>query len=180
MAINVSVQYNGWLLPDIILLTQYYYLYHRGTRLNAMKKFCLCSLSHLNVLTFFPLTGGCSAGLDAFRLIEWMLYYIYYIDYNIYIDINHKVSIRCVQIILKKQTKEKNVTQEKGSRAMASFFDIIFPVQLTTTWRTGNLTRLIRTLAVCVTIHTHECARTDTRSHLTTVCPLLFCLFFVF
>ena len=34
MAINVSVQYNGGLLPDIILLTQGYY--HRGTRLNTM------------------------------------------------------------------------------------------------------------------------------------------------
>ena len=31
MAINVSVQYNGGRLPDIILLTQCYY--HRGTRL---------------------------------------------------------------------------------------------------------------------------------------------------
>ena len=39
---NVSVQYNGGLLPDIILLTQCYY--HRGTRLNAMKRFCICSL----------------------------------------------------------------------------------------------------------------------------------------
>ena len=46
MAINVSVQYNGGLLPDIILLTQCYY--HRGT--------------------FFPLYGNkCSEGLDAFR-----------------------------------------------------------------------------------------------------------------
>ena len=42
MAINVSVQYNGGLLPDIILLTQCYY--HRGTRLNAIKRFCICSL----------------------------------------------------------------------------------------------------------------------------------------
>ena len=42
MALNVSVQYNGGLLPDIILLTQCYY--HRGTRLNAMKRFCICSL----------------------------------------------------------------------------------------------------------------------------------------
>ena len=42
MAINVSVQYNGGFLPDIILLTQGYY--HRGTHLNAMKRFCLCSL----------------------------------------------------------------------------------------------------------------------------------------
>ena len=38
--------------------------YHRGTRLNTMKRFCICSLlSHLNVLTFSPLTGGCSEGL---------------------------------------------------------------------------------------------------------------------
>ena len=37
VAINVSVQYNGGLLPDIILLTLCYY--HRGTRLNAMKRF---------------------------------------------------------------------------------------------------------------------------------------------
>ena len=42
MAINASVQYNGGLLPDIILLTLYYY--HRRIRLNAMKMFCLCSL----------------------------------------------------------------------------------------------------------------------------------------
>ena len=65
MAINVSVQYDGGLLPDIILLTQGYY--HRGTRLNTMKRFCVWGLwSHLNVLKFFPLTGGCSEGLDAF------------------------------------------------------------------------------------------------------------------
>ena len=42
MASNVSVQYNGGLLPDIILLIQCYF--HRGTRLNAMKRFCSCSL----------------------------------------------------------------------------------------------------------------------------------------
>ena len=65
MAINVSVQYNGGLLPGILLLHQCYY--HRGTRLNATKRFCICSLrSHLSVLTFFPLTGGCSEGLGAF------------------------------------------------------------------------------------------------------------------
>ena len=59
MAINVSVQYSGGLLSDIMLLTQCYF--HRGTHLNAMKKFCiiysLCS--HLNV-------GGGSEGLGAF------------------------------------------------------------------------------------------------------------------
>ena len=67
MAINVTVLNNGGLLPDIILLTQFHH--HRGTRLNAMKRLDLCSLSsHLNILTFFPLTGECSEGLDAFRL----------------------------------------------------------------------------------------------------------------
>ena len=39
---NISVQYNGGLLPDIILLTQC--CYHRGTRLNVMKRICICSL----------------------------------------------------------------------------------------------------------------------------------------
>ena len=39
MAINVSAQHNGEFLPSIILLTQCYY--HRETRLNAMKRFCI-------------------------------------------------------------------------------------------------------------------------------------------
>ena len=42
MAINVSVKHNGEFLPGIILATQCYY--HWGTRLNAMKRFCICSL----------------------------------------------------------------------------------------------------------------------------------------
>ena len=64
MAINVNVQHNGRLLPDIILLTQCYL--HRGTRLNAMKRFCI----YLQPLIppkrfdiFSPITGGCSEGL---------------------------------------------------------------------------------------------------------------------
>ena len=36
MAINLSVEYNGGSLPDIILLTQGYY--HRGTHLNAVNR----------------------------------------------------------------------------------------------------------------------------------------------
>ena len=40
--IQVYIQYNGGLLPDILMLTQCYY--HRGTRLNAIKRFCLRSL----------------------------------------------------------------------------------------------------------------------------------------
>ena len=39
MAINVTVQYNGGFLPDIILLTQCYL--HRRTCLNAIKRFCI-------------------------------------------------------------------------------------------------------------------------------------------
>ena len=34
MVINISVQYNGGLLPDILLLTQGYYYW--GARLNTM------------------------------------------------------------------------------------------------------------------------------------------------
>ena len=66
MAINVSVQHNdGGFLPGI-MLTQCYY--HRGTCLNVMKRFRVCSLrSHLNFLTFPPLTGGCSEGLQWMR-----------------------------------------------------------------------------------------------------------------
>ena len=44
MAINVSVQYSGGFLPDMMLLMTRCY-YHRGTRLNAMKRFffvCVC------------------------------------------------------------------------------------------------------------------------------------------
>ena len=36
MAINVSVKYNGGLLPGILLLNLYDY--HRGIRLNATKR----------------------------------------------------------------------------------------------------------------------------------------------
>ena len=39
MAINISVQYNGGLFPDIILLTQQGYYHHRGTRLNTIRGF---------------------------------------------------------------------------------------------------------------------------------------------
>ena len=64
MAINVNVQYNGGFLPDIILWTQCYL--HRGTCLNAMKWFCICSLlippKRFDI--FPPITGGCSEGLD--------------------------------------------------------------------------------------------------------------------
>ena len=42
MVINISVQYNGGFLPDIILLTQNDL--HRDIRLNFMKKLCICRL----------------------------------------------------------------------------------------------------------------------------------------
>ena len=42
MGINISVQYNGGFLPEIILLTQGYY--HRGTRLNTMHGLCTYNL----------------------------------------------------------------------------------------------------------------------------------------
>ena len=65
MAIIVSVQYNGGFSPDMIP-TCYYH--HRGTLLNAMSFFVFAAYdpTQLNVLSFFPLPGGCSEGLDAF------------------------------------------------------------------------------------------------------------------
>ena len=65
MAINVSVQHNGRFLPDIILLTPM--LLPLGNPSKCHEELGLCSLwSHLNVLTLFHLTGGCSEGLDEF------------------------------------------------------------------------------------------------------------------
>ena len=64
MAINVNVQYNDGFLAEIILWTQCYL--HRGTCLNAMKRFCICSLlipPNKRFDNFPPITGGCSEGL---------------------------------------------------------------------------------------------------------------------
>ena len=64
MAINVNVQYNGGVLPDIILLTQCYL--HRGTCLNAMKSFFFYLQPLIPPKRFDispPITGGCSEGL---------------------------------------------------------------------------------------------------------------------
>ena len=61
MAINVrSVQYNGGLLPDIILLTQCYY--HRGTRLEVLylqpmippKRFDIFCSDGLSIHAYLP------------------------------------------------------------------------------------------------------------------------------
>ena len=71
MAINlvVSVQHNGGFLPGIIMLTQCYH--HRGTRLNAMKRFCIylqpTMIPPKRFDIFPPDCGGCSEGLDASR-----------------------------------------------------------------------------------------------------------------
>ena len=62
MGINVSVQYNGGLLPDIILLTQYVTTSHE----EVLYLQPMMPPTNLNVLTFFPLTGGCSKDLGAF------------------------------------------------------------------------------------------------------------------
>ena len=51
-------------------------------------------------------------------------------------------------------TAEPRETKFSGANAEREIF--VFPVQLTTS-RIGNLTRLIHTLAICVTIHIHLC-----------------------
>ena len=67
MAIDVSVQFNGVLLPDIILLTQCYY--HRGFQPFKCHEEVLSLQPMIPPKRFdvFPLTGGCSEGLGAFR-----------------------------------------------------------------------------------------------------------------
>ena len=62
MAINVSVQYNGGLLPDIILLTQCYF--HRECHEEVLYLQPLIPPKRFDM--FFPLTGGCSECLGAF------------------------------------------------------------------------------------------------------------------
>ena len=45
MAINnVSVQHNGGFLLGILLFVDPMCYYDEGTRLNAMKRFCICSV----------------------------------------------------------------------------------------------------------------------------------------
>ena len=64
--VSLNVQYNGGFLPDVILWNQCYL--HRGTCLNAMKRFCIYSLlippKRFDI--FSPITGGCSEGLGVF------------------------------------------------------------------------------------------------------------------
>ena len=67
MAINASVQYNGGLLPDIILLTQSMLFPSENPFICHEEVLYLQPLtSHLNVLTFSPPDWGiCSEGLGA-------------------------------------------------------------------------------------------------------------------
>ena len=60
---NVNVQYNGGLLPDIILLTQCYFPW--GTRFKCHED--VLSLQPMIPPDIFPPCVGCSDGLDAFR-----------------------------------------------------------------------------------------------------------------
>ena len=63
--INGSVQYNGGFHPDNILSTQRYY--HRGIRLKCHEEVLYFQLLiPPKSFDIFPLTGGCSEGLDAF------------------------------------------------------------------------------------------------------------------
>ena len=67
MAINVSVQHNGGFLPDIIMLTQCYYLPLGNPFKCHEEVLYLQSVIPPKRFDIFPLTRGCSEGLDAFR-----------------------------------------------------------------------------------------------------------------
>ena len=66
MGISISVQYNGGLLPDIILLTQSYL---RGTRLNTMDGLCTYSLYNSILLLHCLMVYYIVSGL--FLLFFW-------------------------------------------------------------------------------------------------------------
>ena len=66
--LNISVQYNGGLLPDIILLTQCYY--QRGTRVNAMERFVSAAYDPTQRFDNFPpdfYWGMLRRAVDAFN-----------------------------------------------------------------------------------------------------------------
>ena len=65
MVINISVQYNGGLLPDIILLTHGYY--HWGTRLNTMYAQWLCIYNLCN--TWYITTTMCDGVLRCLSFV---------------------------------------------------------------------------------------------------------------
>ena len=70
MAINVSVQYNGVFLLDMILLTQCCY-YHRGTRLNVMKRFF--PLQPMIPPKHFDIFPSCLGMLRRFRCVQILM-----------------------------------------------------------------------------------------------------------
>ena len=67
MAINVSVQCNSGLLPDIILLTQSMLLPWSNPFKCHEEVLYLQPMISPKRLIFSPLIGGCSEGLGAFR-----------------------------------------------------------------------------------------------------------------
>ena len=66
MAINVVsvLQYNGGFLPGIIPM-----LLPSGNPFKCHEEVSYLPPMRLNVLTFPPLTGGCSEGLNAFKIV---------------------------------------------------------------------------------------------------------------
>ena len=96
MAINVNVQYNGGFLPDIILWTQCYL--HRGTCLNAMKWFCICSLlippKRFDISS--PITGGCSEGLG----VVWFFFKQTVVPLQVTMDQNNFISFMIILLLL--------------------------------------------------------------------------------
>ena len=67
MAINVSVQSNGGLLPDIILMIDPMLLPSGNPFKCHEEVLSLQPMIPPKGFDIFPLTGGCSESLDAFR-----------------------------------------------------------------------------------------------------------------
>ena len=74
MVINISVQYSGGLLPDIILLTQGYYQW--GTRLNTMYQVVPLYLQLFFFFVMYITTTMCDGVLHCllFLMFFWCPY----------------------------------------------------------------------------------------------------------
>ena len=138
MAINISVQYNGGLLPDIILLTQGYYQW--GTRLNTMQWLCISSLCNVSPLI---------ASKTLHRILR-MYYILYFLGYSSRV----RVVLRCqyVHRTRKSSDFELQVNMKYSGEPLLCFYPDIFAMPYVSSCR---LTAK-KTTAVCADLYTFK------------------------
>ena len=133
MAINISIQYNGGLLPDIIL-------YQWGTRLNTMQWLCIYSLCNVSPLILSPAK-------------HCMVYFVCIIFY-IFLGYSSRVRVvlRCqyVHRTRKSSDFELQVNMKYSGEPLLCFYPDIFAMPYVSSCR---LTAK-KTTAVCADLYT--------------------------